>query len=64
MIRKMNCPDCKKGLYATDFDVYGPCPYCGFVFNWKLSDDQSVAVEVKDNENNTEAELVKVSNQK
>ena len=64
MIRKMNCPDCKKGLYGTDFDVYGPCPYCGFVFNWKLSDDKNVDIEPEDIRDDAEAELRGVSNQK
>ena len=64
MIRKMDCPDCKKGLYGTDFDVYGPCPYCGFVFNWKRSDDQNVGIEAKDIEGIANTKLKNVSNQK
>ena len=64
MIRKMNCPDCKKGLYGTDFDVYGPCPYCGFVFNWKLSDDKNMGIEPEDIIDNAEDKLRKVSYQK
>lgn len=64
MIRKMNCPDCKKGLYGTDFDVYGPCPYCGFVFNWKRSDDNHVEIETEDSRDNAKTELKNISNQK
>ena len=64
MIQKMKCPGCEKGLYSTDFDVYGPCPYCGFVFNWKLPDDKKVGIENKNIRDRVEAKSGKVSYQK
>ncbi len=38
MAERIICPKCNRDAYTTAPEVYGPCPYCGFVFNWRSPD--------------------------
>jgi ribosomal protein L37E len=35
MTERIVCPRCSRASYTTAPEVFGPCPYCGFVFNWR-----------------------------
>jgi hypothetical protein len=35
MTESIVCPKCSRASCTTAPEVYGPCPYCGFVFNWR-----------------------------
>ena len=38
MAQRIVCPRCNRTSYTTAPEIYGPCPYCAFVFNWKSPD--------------------------
>lgn len=46
MAESIVCPRCSRASYTTAPEVYGPCPYCGFVFNWR-SPERRVFVRSK-----------------
>ncbi len=46
MAERIVCPKCSRASYTTAPEVYGPCPYCGFVFNWR-SPERRVFVRSK-----------------
>ena len=46
MTRKIVCPQCNSPSYTTSSEVFGPCPYCCFVFNWR-SPDRRLSERVK-----------------
>jgi hypothetical protein len=46
MAERIVCPKCSRASYTTAPEVYGPCPYCGFIFNWR-SPERRVFVRSK-----------------
>ncbi|MFQ5900208.1 MAG: PilZ domain-containing protein [Thermodesulfobacteriota bacterium] len=38
MVERVVCPKCNRASYTTAPEVFGPCPYCGFIFNWRSPD--------------------------
>jgi len=37
---RIACLKCRKTFYASDVEVFHPCPYCGFIFSGKYGPDK------------------------